>query len=237
MQHNIIDKILKEATLEKDLDRSKQASTIMGKIGQRLKSYNGENISNELEYSDEFKIFFTKIGDLSVYIFGYDSPHPVAKHAKSVNREAAYAFKDKTLYVFNATLSFDEKTKHLQFDINPQTLYHELIHYLDYSKVNLDKYHSHDAAAHEKGDSKYLNDPFELNAHFHDKIVPEIEHLISQGKQVVEAIKERGWNFFRQTIFNLPNVSNYFKGLNKQNQKRFLKRLAEYFQKIVKMNE
>lgn len=78
---------------------------------------------------------------------------------------------------------------------------------------------------------EYSNDPYELNAHFMEHIMPEINDYITKTMEVPKTFDE-----FKDKIFN--NVLNnrefqdFYHHLNKQNKQKLLKRIGVYYQSL-----
>lgn len=235
---NLINKIIKEATLERDLKQSAAAKKIITKLKHEMDT---DGISG---YLPDMKAYYTKIDDIEFFIFDKDSIHELPIARRTVGDEGGYNFRLKHLYLYNSILRVNNGK--LEFQINENVLYHELIHYLDYMKGDVSKIKTNKNKSNEKKSTKnietvneYINDSHELNAHFFDKIMPHIENLIEQGTEIKQVVKGRGFDFFKTLILqqqagDSKTIQDYYNDLTPQNKKRFLKRLAGYYQELIK---
>ena len=75
---------------------------------------------------------------------------------------------------------------------------------------------------------EYVNNAHEMNAHFLEFVMPQINKYIQNKGEL-----PKEFNTFKDEIFKSNHeFSNYYQHLTDENKKRFLKRLAVYFQSI-----
>lgn len=79
--------------------------------------------------------------------------------------------------------------------------------------------------------TEYVNDPYELNAHFMEHIMPQINNYVQKTLEVPNSFDEFKNNVFNSAL-NDKNFKAYYKELTDQNKKRFLKRIAVYYQQL-----
>ena len=235
MGNNLIKKILREAKLENDLNKSVEAKNILNLLNKTIMSYNGD--TENMAYNDEVKVFYCKLeDDLEFMLFDNNSQSKAAINAKERGSEGMYNKKQNRIYFFNCHFKYDEsKNKIIDFNTNVRSLYHEIIHYLDLKNTPTEKFKGSPQKLENKED--YLNQTPELNAHWFERIMPLIEQLVSGGEETRKVIKQHGFETFKKIVFNHEDVFYYYQHLYPKNKKRFLKRLAEYYQKLVKENE
>lgn len=198
--------------MENDLNKSAEAKKIIQKVYNAINNYNGD--TDIVAYDNNVKIFYCKINDLEFLLFDINSPSPAAQNAHERGSGGMYN---------------KEQNRIIDFHANTRTLYHEIIHYLDFKNTDINKFKGKAQKLSDKTD--YLNQSPELNAHWFERIVPLIEELINGGEETKNVIKQHGFETFKQILFNYEDVYSYFQHLNHKNKKRFLKRIAEYYQK------
>ena len=79
--------------------------------------------------------------------------------------------------------------------------------------------------------NEYVNDPYELNAHFMEHIMPQINNYVTKTLEVPASFDEFKNDIFNNAL-NDKNFKNYYKVLTDQNKKKFLKRIAVYYQEL-----
>lgn len=78
---------------------------------------------------------------------------------------------------------------------------------------------------------EYVNDPYETNAHFMEHIMPQINNYVSKTLELPSSFQEFKNGVF-QNALNDRNFKAYYGSLAEDNKKKFLKRIATYYQEL-----
>jgi hypothetical protein len=78
---------------------------------------------------------------------------------------------------------------------------------------------------------EYVNDPYELNAHFVEYILPIINKFVSKEAELPPTFEEFKKEVF-DNIFQTKYFRDYFNTLTDVNRKKFLKRIGVYYQQL-----
>lgn len=239
--NKLIFKILKEATYGKDTQIDKFVSNIINNVKSNFKNFNGEN-KYEFEYNAEgqtvvFEDTITGgISGILLTIIFYDRTSKYADYTSG----GVHIFPKNTIKIYGCNLDWeeDENGGHwFDLNINESVLYHELVHFYDFNKrksMRLNKQPYKTNRSTEKEQSKYYNHGLEFNAYFLQYVMPLINTFkeLHNNKQLPD---NYSFQKFFKGILNNEKVNNYYEKLNKEMKKHFIKRVSEYYQKI--MNE
>lgn len=232
-----IDKVLYEATFEVDRKQVEKAKEIIHRVQQDINSFKGFNSNSEGILLTQQKCFYLKYEDIGLVIvlFDHDSNFEVAIQAKQEGAGGKFfnMLDPQRIDIYECVIDFDIKTgkiNELMFD--ETVLLHELIHYLDYQRLKNKKHNPVPLTSNNQSEENYYNSPLEFNAYFNHTITPTLDEMLKNDK-IIFAIKKRGWNIFKEYILSLYFVEKYYSKLNDKYKKKFLKRLAEYYQKIT----
>jgi hypothetical protein len=91
--------------------------------------------------------------------------------------------------------------------------------------------HTGQSATKGRDRDEYSNDPYELNAHFMEHIMPEVNNYISKTMEVPPTFEEFKNKIF-QTVLNNNDFNTFYKHLNDQNKRKIIKRIAVYYQQL-----
>lgn len=240
MQNKLVQKIIKEAKYENDQAVVSIIKAIIKKIKNTVLNYSGIN-NDIVDWYPEYQVFYIKFDslNLNVILFGYNSKHNLAIEAneKGIDGIFYHTLTPRQLHLFDCELIFDKETnKCLKVSFDETTAFHELIHFYDYLRIEQNKKETNKniKSNQKKGiaDDDYYNSPLEFNAYFMEKVTPQIENLI-HDPNILKQVKNGGWEKFKQVMTTNPSINQYFVKLNEKFRKKFLKRLAEYYQKIT----
>ena len=78
---------------------------------------------------------------------------------------------------------------------------------------------------------EYANDPYEMNAHFMEHIMPQINNYISKTSQLPTDFETFKNNLFKIAL-NDKNFKFYYNNLTEKNKKKFLKRIGVYYDQL-----
>lgn len=234
---NLIKKILLEATYEKDNEQHEAAEEIIINLENAFFSYtnNDENFHYKenidgLQFNKNDLLVIYKTGNLTIKL--YDTRYP-----KTPKSGAHYKANSKTITLYGCKFEWNyEANKFKYFDFDKSSLYHELIHYFDYTNKNIennntnyDKVKIKDKNNFSRSEyKKYLNHGVEFNAHFIQNILPIVKEIYNYRKR--NGVKT--FNDFKKELFNYTNVPEFYSNLTSKLKKHFMKRIAEYFQKL-----
>lgn len=214
-------KILSEASYDTDKKQSDTAKNIIQEIKKRI------NVGNKITFNGEF--VFTKIGDLEFYLFDRSTQTGQYYAARGRYAEFAPSDSDPKIYSFNNVFAY--KGKKLVYNLDEESIYHEIIHYLD-SKRGTKGFMTKAAekqSAKNGGMIEYFNSPAEFNAHFMEFVFPNIESFI-QNKNNFSSFEE-----FKNQIINYNKRTKvFFSALNDNMKKKSLKRLYTIYDNIKK---
>jgi hypothetical protein len=221
-------KILKEASFERDYSKNQEAKQILQQIKDRL------NAGKYSEYSDGAYGF--KIGDLNIRLYPEKSIGAglMALGTGRWGNEATFSPDEKELKSFgNKIIKTKDK---LEYKLNDEQIYHELIHYLDSRQIGrkkmskmgtqYSKQYSNASSDREKF-QKYYNNPMEFNAHFFEYIMPKINYILDKQHQLPQNA-----NDFTKEVLDEPDIHNFYMHLNDKLKRNFMKRLGVYYQGV-----
>lgn len=77
----------------------------------------------------------------------------------------------------------------------------------------------------------YANDPYEMNAHFTEYVIPQINKYVSKETELPTTFDEFKNELF-QNILSTKYFKDYINSLTENNKKKFLKRIAVYYQQL-----
>lgn len=232
--------MIKEATLEKDVDKSSKAKNIIAYAKQQIDNYKGNNAVVKLTtmfHNNAIQVGFT---DLDIIFINYDP-----KTGNSAEAKYPKDGKGKTtLYVYNSNIQTKPKLI-VDFDFN--AVYHELVHYLDAKQARAAGKAIPSAASALKANyntnsdlfgtqkqiqyGDYLNTPIEFNAHFFHRTMPSILRFVEHINELPKTFDE-----FKSEILKVKDVREFFGYLNDDNKKRFLKRIGSYYTSLKSEN-
>lgn len=224
----LIHKILLEALYERDNEQDKKAIKIIDNIEDAFFNYKED--TNHFYFNKNDLMVSVKYDDLTFFL--YDERYP-----KAPQTGGSFQEHPNIIIVYGCKFEWNfEEGKWKYFYFNKNTLYHELIHYLDVkeknietNKVNYDKIKIKNKNKFTKKDyKKYLNHGVEFNAHFMENIMPIVKSIYNFRKR--DGIKT--FDDFKKELFSYSNVKKFYSYLTTDLKKHFMKRIAEYFQKL-----
>lgn len=232
--------MVKEATLEKDINKDAQAKNIIAYAKTQIDNYRGNNAVVKLTtmyHNNAIQVGFT---DLDIVFINYDPKTGNVAEAKYPKDGKGKA----TLYVYNSDIQTKPKLT-VNFDNN--AVYHELVHYLDAKQARSAGKAIPSAASALKANyntnsdlfgtqkqiqyGDYLNTPIEFNAHFFHRTMPVISSFIGNIRELPQTFDE-----FKSEILKVKEVKEFFSYLNDDNKKRFLKRIGSYYTSLKSDN-
>lgn len=77
----------------------------------------------------------------------------------------------------------------------------------------------------------YVNDPYELNAHFTEYVIPQINKYVSKETELPTTFEEFKNELF-ENILSTKYFKDYYNSLTEINRKKFLKRIGVYYQQL-----
>jgi len=234
---NLINKILHEATYERDERIDIFIRNIINQVKLAFNNFNGQS-SNEFEYSEEGKtvIIEHKVAGTNLTIIFYDRSSKYADQIKG----GVHIFPANTIKIYGCNIDWEEGDNEIKghwfnLNIEENVLYHELVHFYDFNfrkNIRLKKQPYSTSRSTEKEKSKYYNHGVEFNAYFLQKIMP----LINKFKELFDNKQlPVNYNFqkFVKGILKDEDANVYYQRLDKKMRKHFIKRLADYYQKIM----
>lgn len=226
-------KIINEATLEKDFNKNKIAKQIINNTIDIINNYSGD--TKQIKKLPDGKSLRLKTDGVEITIFSPGMLSNIIKGKLGFGDKqisASYLPTEGKIFVFK------DSNGHFQIE----DLYHEIIHYLDdlssedkkafiqvaqntQNKINkTDDY--------EKGFEIYANSPLEYNAHFFQYVMPVVDSIVNQKRELPSNFDD-----FRDTIFSNPDLDEYYHELSKDNMKRFLKRVYVYYSTLIDLQK
>ena len=206
---SILKEIL-EASLTKDYAVETKAQSYIDYVKKQVENYKTNNHVIKLINGD----IYVKINKLTIVLTGDNKPIGKGLFQHSLYN-AQYDKNKETIHVFNCALEY----KPLEAKFNEQYLKHELIHYFDTADMKTSVVAN---KIDDKSYDEYVNSPLEINAHFFQIVMPSVL------KQIKSANKLLPFPDFRKAVMEDHAIIRFFRGLNSNNQKRFLKRIGEY---------
>jgi len=196
-------KILSEANYQNDLEYKNQAEQYIEKIQGLLNNYpNGLTEYN----TDKLSVSINLLDDLEIVFLDLDSKFNKNTSSGDITRLINNRY---VIYIYNCYIELKDKGIFISY--KKDTLFHELIHYLDFKRskgeINVKKYN----------DEEYVNNSLELNSFFQEYF----RKFNKQGKTFEEYIK----NFINTKISNIPYKEMIWVNLTPENKKRIIKRL------------
>lgn len=216
-----------EATLSNDVEKASKANNIISYIKEQINSYNSNNNIIKiitLYHNYAIQINFT---DLTVILLNYDPKdgnEAITKYPKKGENS-------KTIIeIYKCNIETKPK---LKIFFNENALFHELIHYLDtkQAKQSGKSIPSASSASKSSGMSGYINIPVEFNAHFFHRTMPQILKYLEVQNEF-----PKNFDQFKNEIFQINDVKEFYNLLTSENKQRFLKRIGSYWVSI-KNNE
>lgn len=221
---DILKETMIEASLQNDANKSVVAKEYIKKINDLIKNYKSNNKFISVKGIGQFVYVEIDMGNFDVTIYPNDKGGRArAKFFPKTGSEKPH------VDIYRANIETKPK---LDIEYNEQDFYHELIHYLDYSKVKTDPKKlnvSYQKARDKRGYSGYINNAFEVNAHFFEYFMPDIVKLIDKEKTIPPTFDE-----FKEDILKNPKAKEFIDDLDDKNKKKVMKRLGTYFTDILK---
>lgn len=218
----LIEKILIEASYEDDSKTIALAKKYINKTKEYLNAFNGSE-NNVVEYNGKEGYITVHVGNLNIILI--DSRY-------NVNLNGGY--KSNLIAVYNTEFSFDDENKKLNYKINESSFLHELVHYFDdkrsKTKGIINKTGHKQEQTNYSDDPDYVNNSFELNAHFLQKVFPIIESYILHTDYLPKTFDA----FKDESIKYYPKLQDFYNALNAINQKKFVKRLYKIYDGLKK---
>lgn len=225
----LINKILFEATFEKDSNRNNEIKNIIDKIENAFYSYNGSNTEIfRVNKNDGVAVY--KNNEITIMLFDKNYPSKFSKSSK-----ADYNRGNNIISLYNCTIDWNnEENRWNYFDFDRDSLYHELVHFYDYQNINYDNYDKikiNTSNISKDQYSKYLNHGTEFNAHFMQYVMPIVTMIKNYWGRRYDI---KNFDDFKKEIFSSHTVKEFYNYLTPKMKKHFIKRIAEYYQKIKK---
>jgi len=186
---HLINKILLEANLERDLEQKRYVNDFFKKIDNIISNYTKNN--DIIIYDPKTKIVSIDLDNIKIEFIGQDSESEIAKKLRQLGGAGGYDSGDNIVYLF-ARIKYDGfLSKELSVRYDKSSLYHELIHLFDFRRT---KDPTKVADRIEKnylknGLKSYYNNPYEYNAHFLQNVMPEVEEYIKNLKSLPKSYK------------------------------------------------
>lgn len=241
----LAEKILREAGLEKDYEQAQIAQKYIEKVKELISTFPNKHCS----YNPDLDFSAVDIGTMSFQFFGNRNIYSAAYALHGANRmKAAYDMRNNCTNFYGVEISFDEKKykakqPSLTIDFNEEEALHELTHFLDFKRsgykgqkkimaklapgkaqdLNKDK----NGNVSRKALDKYYNNPYEMNAHFIEYVMPKMNAIIQNKSEIPTK-----FDAFKNEIFQNAELAGYYRNLSEENQKRFLKRIGVYYQSL-----
>lgn len=213
----ILKENIREANLDRDVDRNNTAEKYIGDINNLIDNYK----------SDNRKIKVSKVlGHTIIEIFFKD----LTVNIQDTNAKSNAEFIPKTggkpaeIRIYKARIESDPK---LTVKFDESAFKHEFTHNLDYKNVSdpkqLDKRYQQDKQKDTTTNTGYTNNPFEVNAYFFQRIMPNVMQYVEKQKEVPNDV-----GTFIKGALSDPKSKEFVDDLSPDNKKRILKRLGTY---------
>lgn len=256
-----INRVIKEATLDKDMEAEQKSQAFISKVFELVQQFpKSKFISYNPKPEQNFII--VKVGNLTFQLFDSSSPHsqsagmnagfvPRNNTVNVFNVEISYDKASKKLSL-NVPENQKEEIKHeiIHFLDLKRTGKEGTEDYLKklgaydkeyekWAKANsLDPksqlvqtmYQNRTGKSifkpREQGE--YQNDNYEMNAHFMEYVMPKMnKYILNKGE-----IPKQFDGFKKEILDDNSEFKNYYSHLEDKNKKKFLKRLAVYYQSL-----
>ena len=238
MIKNELFSIISEAAKE-DVKKGAEAKAIIDYIDRLIDNYKENNQAIRVFGTDDVQI---KYKDLNVLL---TSKKPKFKDNDD-SPEAQYLPNKKLLVIYGSKII--RKNGGLEVKYNNKDMYHELIHYMDFSrsykgdvqkytkalnKRNI-KYKVKDTTSGEEKEvtkydtGKYYKDPLEINAHFFEFVLPNVLKIIQNN----ENITSKSVSDFVKEIMKDQKFNDFYNHLNDKFKKKIIKRIGVLYQEV-----
>jgi hypothetical protein len=225
--------IVKEAVAD-DVKKAAEANAIINWVEDKIKNYTKD--TKEIEFYDKpyNKVILNYKGLKIIMVGGAASDRAKAKYDHTTN--TIYVYETKIKAKDESTLFKSKFTINVSF--SKKDLFHELIHYLDYTrqyKGGGEKIKAGDLTKQirkikgtedkEKRWKAYVNFPMEMNTHFFERVFPGILEDIKNNRQLVT----QPFSDFFKDILKDDSFSDFYNELNDKNRKKIQKRLGTLY--------
>lgn len=220
---DILIESMAEASLSTDANKSVRAKEYIKKIDDLISNYRSDNKEIKVKGLGSLSYVEIDLGDLLISILPTDKGSTRAKFFPKTDKEKPH------IDIYRANIETKPK---LDVEYDEQDFYHELIHYFDYSKVKTDPKDldtSYQKTKAKRGYAGYINNPFEVNAHFFEYFMPEVVKFIEKEKQIPDS-----FNDFMKDLMKDSKAKEFLGDLDEKNKKKVMKRLGTYYNDILK---
>lgn len=220
--------ITKESTQD-DINYRKKATEIADTLMNEIKQHGFDNFKHRT--SPRGSVYQTNTTNLELDVpFMYILVHDYDRYVQG-NRVLA-GVKDNQVHIFYDT---DENIDIKDNTQLKKTIVHEIIHIFDNMRMKGDKTVGSAKKAEKNGYESYVNDPFELNAHYQE-MVHELDDFIERYKdhssyeKLYDMFLKDPNDFIKFTLSRMD--SEYIKALTPENLKKYKQRIYKYHQEI-----
>lgn len=223
---DILYKIFQEASFETDEKSRLATQEFVRKIRSKVASKDGKLITKH----DRPDHFITKIDGVNVKLFDKRSTDTHARVAYQKNIEGEYIHDNKELRIYKCDIEPKNGSLNIKFSV--ATVNHEFTHSQDFQRILKGKKGSKKDQAKliktvDPSDrSGYVSSPVEFNAHYLHTFTPFVEKYLDRKEKLPD------WDTFIKAVLSDSDVSNFYKDLTKDYQKKFLKRTYTYYKGI-----
>lgn len=109
-------------------------------------------------------------------------------------------------------------------------IFHELIHLIDFGRINISSKELEDVNPYEKGWDVYSNDDLEFNSHYQEAIQDFEFDMENKPFSISELLNAQGFEWFRDHILYKRYKREVLENLSEKNLQKIKKRLWNYYQ-------
>lgn len=258
---DFIEKILKEANLAADHEVFQKAGKFVAKVKELVSQFPNKFVSYnpDMDFAQVQvgKMTFQIFGKRSTETQRYGESMPAAYVAREnllnlynidinydkQNKKLAIEFNENEViheltHFFDLKRSGEEGQKAQLKKLSPQFT----DEYLTWTKKNnLDpdsplvfqtwEAKTGKSVQKQRDYNEYVNDPYELNAHWMEHVMPQINNYISKTLVIPTAFEDFKNQVFTKALTD-KNFKAYFNELSEKNKKKFLKRISVYYDQL-----
>lgn len=220
---NILKEML-EASLVNDANKSVKAKEYIKKIDDLIARYRSDNKEIEVKGVGSYSYVEVHLDGVDVNIL------PTNKGNIRSLFHTAHQGKEPYIDVYRAIIRTEPK---LDVEFDEKSLYHELIHFLDFTKIKTSPEKLGGAAKRNNfrkhGYKAYINSPLEVNAHFFEYFMPIVVKYIEKEKKIPTT-----YDKFENDLLRNREAKEFIYNLDDKNKKKLKKRLGTYYTDILK---